>query len=210
MGPMTDAAAQVPQTNRPRLSGDERRQAILAAAREEFARVGYQGASTARIARRADCSEPMLYKHFAGKQAIFVAALDATNTMFERQFAAMLEPEGSVVELATAYLETIMHDAAFVQMLQMRMLAVSIADQPDVRAVLDQMDATTRESVRSAVERGIEQGVVRVGTDPEYVMAGWQGFMLISCFREMLEAGSFSELLPHARTFIRSFAVDAD
>jgi AcrR family transcriptional regulator len=65
-----------------RLTSDERRGAILTAARHEFARRGFRGARTAAIAAGAGCSEPMLYKHFPSKQALFAAVLtDATEAM---------------------------------------------------------------------------------------------------------------------------------
>ncbi|MEO6866443.1 MAG: TetR/AcrR family transcriptional regulator, partial [Gaiellales bacterium] len=63
-----------------RLTGDERRAGILAAARAEFARVGYHGTSTATIARAAGCSEPMLYKHFVNKRALFCEVLESSPT----------------------------------------------------------------------------------------------------------------------------------
>ena len=70
---------------RQRLTRDERYETILAAARTVFARHGYHRAGTAEIARAAGCSEPMLYKHFPSKQALFAAVLvDATAQLKER------------------------------------------------------------------------------------------------------------------------------
>ena len=67
---------------RQRLTRDERYETILAAARTVFARHGYHRAGTAEIARAAGCSEPMLYKHFPSKQALFAAVLvDATTQL---------------------------------------------------------------------------------------------------------------------------------
>ena len=57
------------------MTGDERRDNILDAARTVFGRRGYHAASTAEIAAAAGCSEPMLYKHFGSKQDLFVATL---------------------------------------------------------------------------------------------------------------------------------------
>jgi AcrR family transcriptional regulator len=52
-------------------SSDRRRQ-LLEVAAEEFARLGYRGTTTARLARAAGISEPILYRHFRDKQELFV------------------------------------------------------------------------------------------------------------------------------------------
>ena len=71
----------VDQTAEPRrrLSAEDRRTAILEAAREVFARRGFHGGLTSEIASVAGCSEPMLYKHFPSKQALFAAVLEAAG-----------------------------------------------------------------------------------------------------------------------------------
>lgn len=59
-----------------RLSGEERRRQIVAVTLEVIATHGVAAASTKRIAAAAGVSEATLYKHFASRQEIFVAALD--------------------------------------------------------------------------------------------------------------------------------------
>src|SRR5437588_12057183 len=76
---------------RPRLTHDERHEMILAAAGAVFAKHGFHGASTAEIARLADCSEPMLYKHFASKQALFAAVLVDATPQPKARMHSMLE-----------------------------------------------------------------------------------------------------------------------
>ncbi|HEX5499739.1 MAG TPA: helix-turn-helix domain-containing protein [Thermomicrobiales bacterium] len=53
------------------------RQALIAAARAVFADRGYGDASTEEIARRAGVSRGALYHHFADKQALFQAVVEA-------------------------------------------------------------------------------------------------------------------------------------
>ena len=66
---------------RQRLSADDRRSAIVAAARKLFARNGFHGTGTSDIAAAAGCSEPVIYKHFASKQALFAAALEDADAI---------------------------------------------------------------------------------------------------------------------------------
>src|SRR5579871_3758334 len=79
-----------------RMSADERRQAVLAAAVHEFARAGFAGTSTEAIAARAGISQPYLFRLFASKRELFIAAVDRCFARVERRFAEVSEGlEGS-------------------------------------------------------------------------------------------------------------------
>jgi AcrR family transcriptional regulator len=56
--------------------GAHTRQAILAAAIDRFGRDGYKATSVADIARDAGVGGTVAYQYFAGKEALFLAALD--------------------------------------------------------------------------------------------------------------------------------------
>lgn len=51
---------------------------ILRAASHEFARVGFAGARGDRIAKRAGCSERMVYYYYGNKEELFRAVLEST------------------------------------------------------------------------------------------------------------------------------------
>ncbi len=57
--------------SRVRMTGEERRLAILKAARPVFAMNGFKGTSVKEIAKAADVSEALLYKHFVSKEEIY-------------------------------------------------------------------------------------------------------------------------------------------
>lgn len=61
--------------NTPRLSRDSRRQQILDTALPLFARYGFTGTTTRRIADAAGISEALLFKHFPTKSAVYAAIL---------------------------------------------------------------------------------------------------------------------------------------
>jgi AcrR family transcriptional regulator len=59
------------------MSAEERRASVIAFAREEFARTGYHGTSTERIAERAGVSQPYLFRLFGTKKQLFLACVRA-------------------------------------------------------------------------------------------------------------------------------------
>jgi AcrR family transcriptional regulator len=58
-----------------RMTADERRDAIVAAATEEFATGGLVGASTEAIARRVGVSQPYVFQLFGTKKDLFLATV---------------------------------------------------------------------------------------------------------------------------------------
>jgi AcrR family transcriptional regulator len=58
-----------------RMSAPQRREVILDAAREEFARRGYVGGRVRAIAEASGIHDAMLYRHFASKEELFDAAV---------------------------------------------------------------------------------------------------------------------------------------
>jgi AcrR family transcriptional regulator len=59
-----------------RLPAAERRARLVEAALQAFSEGSYRGTTTAEIARAAKVSEPILYRHFASKRDLYLAALD--------------------------------------------------------------------------------------------------------------------------------------
>jgi len=82
---------------RPADDGADRRQAILDAAREEFAEKGYAGASVRAIARAADVDASLVHHYFGSKEEVFVAAMELPFVPAERLPAVL---EGDVDGLA--------------------------------------------------------------------------------------------------------------
>lgn len=56
-----------------KLSGDERREAIILAVRKVFAERGFHGTTTRALAEAAGVSEALLFKHFPNKEALYSA-----------------------------------------------------------------------------------------------------------------------------------------
>jgi AcrR family transcriptional regulator len=71
-----------------RMSADQRREQVLAAALAEFARGGLAGTSTEAIAVRAGISQPYLFRLFGSKRELFLAAVRRCFANVSAAFAA--------------------------------------------------------------------------------------------------------------------------
>jgi AcrR family transcriptional regulator len=77
-----------------RMSSAERKQRITAATLEVVAVHGVEGATTARIAEAAGLSQAALYKHFATRRELLLAAIDSLyDTIGEVLFESASEPD---------------------------------------------------------------------------------------------------------------------
>jgi AcrR family transcriptional regulator len=63
-----------------RMSAEDRRAQVISEAIAVFARFGYEGATTAAIAERVGVSQPYLFRLFATKKEIFLAASERNMT----------------------------------------------------------------------------------------------------------------------------------
>src|SRR5512143_1190789 len=96
-----------------RQTAEERREAVLEAARREFARAGFHGASTDAIAREAGISQPYLFRLFGSKKGLYVASV---RRCFRRTLEAMqaaaegLRGEAALQAIGAAYFELLSTD----------------------------------------------------------------------------------------------------
>jgi AcrR family transcriptional regulator len=190
---------------RRRMSSEERRDAILMAARGEFSRSGFHGASTARIARAAGCSEPMLYKHFSSKQALFAATLEHVNQVMGDSIDNILSSPGDPLDAWRAFLPVALTSDLYAEMVAMRKLAVTVVDVPEVRQELARSTAQLHDRVERVIARCVELGTVHPDVDPAYVAWMWLGITLVGSYRETVEGhGGFAGMLPVAERFMDS------
>jgi AcrR family transcriptional regulator len=154
-----------------RLTGDARRRLILTAARHEFATRGYRGARTAAIATGAGCSEPMLYKHFPSKQALFAAVLtdatDAMKTMVDGVMAASGGPLAGMLAVARRAAS----DPLIIETIRLRTLAAALVDDPEVCAALTASLNEVLQRMTATIAAGQAAGEMRTDIDPR--TAAW-------------------------------------
>ena len=121
---------------RARLTAAERREDVLAAAVEEFARTGYHGTPTEAIARRAGISHAYLFRLYATKKELFLAcverAFDRVEATFRDAAARDRAPgESALGAMGSAYVGML----ADRELLLFQLQTSAAAADDDVRAV---------------------------------------------------------------------------
>jgi AcrR family transcriptional regulator len=125
---------------RSRMTADERRDAIVAAATEEFATGGLVGASTEAIARRVGVSQPYVFQLFGTKKDLFLAVVRSCFSRVILTFedaAARWTPgaddcDSALMAMGLAY-KRLLADRT---LLLMQLQSYAACSDPDVRSVV--------------------------------------------------------------------------
>jgi AcrR family transcriptional regulator len=80
-----------------RLPAAERRQKLVETAIRVFSEGSYRGTTTSEIAKAAGVSEPILYRHFASKRDLYLAALDHVWSQVRESWEEALARESDVL-----------------------------------------------------------------------------------------------------------------
>ena len=124
-----NAAATRP-TNRLRMRKADRKRQLVAQAKHLFVTLGYQDTTTEKIAAAAGVSEPVLYRHFESKKALFLEVLkeirEATLTRWHHHTGGLTDPVAKLHAIADMYLGTTREHA-----LEFRVMHRSLFDTDD-------------------------------------------------------------------------------
>ena len=143
-----------PRTNQAR--SDATRAALIAAARKAFVERGYAATGTPDIVESAGLTRGALYHHFADKEALFRAVVEAESAAVAKEIELAPPAGASPVDALIVGGEAFL--AAMARHGRTRLLLV---DAPAVlgRAVIDEIDArhgarTLRDGLRAAMQAG--------------------------------------------------------
>jgi AcrR family transcriptional regulator len=81
-----------------KLPADARRQQILEVAIRAFAAKGFAGASTLAIAAAAGVGEPTIYRYFASKRDLYLAAVDRCSSQILEHWRALAAESASPLQ----------------------------------------------------------------------------------------------------------------
>lgn len=158
-----------------RQTAEERRQAVLEAARHEFAQNGLRGASTDAIARAAGISQPYLFRLFRSKKGLFLAVNEACFARTLETFrtaASGTSGEDALNAIGDAYIGLIESDPTMLQG-QLQAYAASV------------MDDEVRESTARGYGRLVDYVETVSGADRQTVARFFAKGMLINVLAAM-------------------------
>ena len=152
-----------------RLPAAERRQALIDTAIRVFSDGSYRGTTTAEIARAAGISEPILYRHFASKRDLYLAALDHVWGKMRAVWETALADSANVREAfeAIGRSHVSVHDCKF-QMAELWVQALSEAtEDPELRKHLRTHMREVHDFIADVIRRGQAQGVLNASRNPD-------------------------------------------
>jgi AcrR family transcriptional regulator len=149
-------------TSATRLPAAERREALIETAIKVFSDGSYRGTTTAEIARAAGISEPILYRHFASKRDLYLAALDHVWTKMRASWERALESTDNVREALEAMGRghVTVRDCKF-QMAELWVQALGeAAEDPELRKHLRRHMREVHDFMADVIRRGQKEGVL--------------------------------------------------
>ena len=157
---------------------------ILAAATAEFARHGLSGARVDRIAARAKANKRMLYYYYGGKEALFLAVLEAAYARIrgeeQKLDLSKRPPAEGMRELVTFTWRHFLAHPEFITLLNTENLhrAKHLKRSARIRSLHSPLLAM----ISDLLERGVRDGVFRRGIDPVqlYVSIAALGYFYLS------------------------------
>lgn len=156
-----------------RMTGDLRRELILSAAKQCFARYGFAGTTTRSVAAAASISEALLFKHFPSKSALYAEIL-AEACQADPALHRLLDREPStetLVVLIRGMVEHFLNASAFPDQQEAQRLRLMISSQLDdgefARLLYEKIRDLIGQAFAASLERAIAAGdAVPVGLDP--------------------------------------------
>jgi len=148
-----------------KLTGDERRSAIIKAVQQVFAEKGFDGTTTRELAVAAGVSEALLFKHFPNKEALYSAMqLSCCNERDSDQIQRLkaLEPSAStLVLLVHLFVSRILavRENDDEEVIQTRLMQRSLTEDGEfVRLFLQGMPAQLNQWMKACVAAAIASG----------------------------------------------------
>lgn len=151
----------------PRMAAAERRQHLIETAIRLFTDGSYHGTTTAEIARSAGVSEPILYRHFASKRDLYLAALEhvwaKTREGWERKLEGAPDACAAIEAIGKGHVSV---RSPRLQLAELWVQALSEASEdPELKRHLRSHMREVHDFVAGLIRRGQEQGAIAAERD---------------------------------------------
>jgi AcrR family transcriptional regulator len=151
------------------MAAADRRRHLVETAIRLFTEGSYRGTTTAEIARAAGVSEPILYRHFASKRDLYLAALEhvwaKTRDAWERKLDRASDVCAAVEAIGKGHVSV---RSPKLQLAELWVQALSEASEdPALRRHLRRHMREVHDFVADLIRRGQEQGAIAQERDAD-------------------------------------------
>jgi AcrR family transcriptional regulator len=172
-----------------RLTAPERRRELLRAGTTVFARTNYRAARVSDIAAEAGVSEPMLYRHFPSKKALFCELLDRIGRRILEVWAdAVVDASDALDALRRAGQVYVANLAEHPAEARLQFQALAESSDPEIAAVLRANHERYVAFFEDLLERGRAEGVLRADADTRTIAWILDGMGVAFTVRDLLFA----------------------
>ena len=175
-----------------RLSQEERRTQIIEVAMALFASKGFKGATTRAIAKQADVSEAIIFRHFATKEDLYDAIINHTIEQRQKLWDEEEAPVGQnqdlkslLKEYAWTFIQRNREDQTFIRLMlysaledhKFREKFFAIYQNPRVRAI------------REVLSTGVEKGLFR-SINPRFAARSFLWVLIQYCINNFVASST--------------------
>jgi AcrR family transcriptional regulator len=150
-----------------RLNAADRRRQLLDVAKKLFAQNGYRNTTTANIAKAANVTEPILYRHFRSKKNLFLEVINEIrhDTLDQwREMSATKEDPLEALRVVASSFQYALQKHGLEYRVAHRALAE--VNDPDVADVLRDFYSDEAEFFTDLIRKGQQSGRFRGNIDP--------------------------------------------
>lgn len=156
-----------------RMRRAERKRQLLSHAKELFMTLGYQHTTTEKIASAAGVTEPVLYRHFESKKALFLDVLQeirqATISRWREETAIVTDPLAKLHAIADMYLGATQAHALELGVMHRTLMET---DDPEIVESLRSFYLDSETLLAQVISEGQQTGVFRRSLDPR--IGAWE------------------------------------
>jgi AcrR family transcriptional regulator len=156
-----------------RMRKADRKRQLLEHAKELFVTLGYQNTTTEKIAQSAGVTEPVLYRHFESKKALFLEVLQeiraATVNRWRAETAHLSDPLAKLHAIADMYLGSTREQAREFRIMHRTLID---CDDDEIAALLRSFYLDSEELLSQVIQDGQQTGVFRRDLDPR--VGAWE------------------------------------
>jgi AcrR family transcriptional regulator len=156
-----------------RLTKAERKRQLLSQAKQLFVTLGYHATTTKKIAEDAGITEPVLYRHFESKKALFLEVLqeirEATLNRWHAETASLDDPLARLHAIVDIYLGSTRAHAVEFRIMHRTLVE---CDDEEILALLRAFYLDSEALLARVISAGQQTGVFRRSLDPR--VGAWE------------------------------------